>query len=241
MEERVRDVLVRLDADLRFADGLAADEAATRSRAAVTRLNSASARLLAALAALLAVPPTALAALTTCSAASLAELLSCDSLRFATLRFRVAAAFFAVACRWTFVWGAIGLLLSLSSHRERRSIAWRFERDSGIPRTHDRSRRAAPLGDVSPQRPPKTSHVRIRTSLSGWRRFCSPTCGEHGSTLDADPALDWGRRDLVSCEEEHRPFRGGGHWASAFVHRDKEPRTREAAVAQLEQLAEDAG
>jgi hypothetical protein len=132
-EERVPDVLLRLDADLRFADCSAADEAATRSRAAVTRLISASARLPAALAAFFAVPPSALAASTTCSAAPLAELFSCDSLRLAEARLRVAAAFFALACRWAFVCGAIAAPLFGWRKAERRSIAWRSEGGLGIP------------------------------------------------------------------------------------------------------------
>jgi hypothetical protein len=100
-------VLLRLDADLRLADRSAVDEAATRSRAAVTRRISASARVPVALAAFFAVSPTALAAPSTCFAASPAELFSCDWLRFAAARFRVAAAFFALACRWAFVCDAM--------------------------------------------------------------------------------------------------------------------------------------
>jgi hypothetical protein len=119
-------VLPRLVDDLRFADCCsAADEAATPSPAARTRRTSASARLPAASAAFFAVPATALAAPTTCSAASLAELLSCDSLRFAAARFRVAAAFLPAACRWAFVCFAIGAPFVAFHKAERRSIARR--------------------------------------------------------------------------------------------------------------------
>jgi hypothetical protein len=98
-EERVLDELRRLGADLRSGDCPASEEAESFFRAASTRLSSASARLPAAWTAFFAVPPTALAASATCPAASLAELLSCDSLRFAAARLRVAAAFSPAACR----------------------------------------------------------------------------------------------------------------------------------------------
>lgn len=109
-EERVRDVLAR--DELRFDERPA--EAESFSRAASTRLSSASARLPAALAALFAVPPTAFAAPATCPAVCFAELLSWDSFRFAAERFRVAAAFFAAACRRAFVGAAIDAPLGLS-------------------------------------------------------------------------------------------------------------------------------
>ena len=107
-------MLRRLDEDLRLDDCPESEEAESFFRAASTRLSSASARLPAALTAFFAVPRTALAAPTTCSAASLAELLSCDSLRFAAARLRVAAAFFPAACRWAFVSALPLMLLSWS-------------------------------------------------------------------------------------------------------------------------------
>ena len=104
-DDPARFAVVRARFAVDFAVDFARDAAlrpvapAPSLRAPLTRVASASARLPAVFAALLAVPRTDLAASATLPAVSFAELLSWDSLRFAAVRFRVAAALVAAACR----------------------------------------------------------------------------------------------------------------------------------------------
>ncbi len=85
--------------DERFDGDFAWLEASRLSRTASSCVAPASARLPTALTALRAVLPTAFAASVTFPLVSFAELFNCDSVRFAAVRFLVAAAFLAAASR----------------------------------------------------------------------------------------------------------------------------------------------